>query len=100
MERPTSPPSPEELAIRLEAVDTRLQQVVLRVEALSELLLASGQVGEAELEAKLREIDLRDGVEDGRNVAPVVQVCGKCGHRQLGQQRFCARCGSDALQAA
>ena len=50
--------------------------------------------------AKLREIDLRDGVEDGRNVAPVVQVCGKCGHRQLGKQRFCARCGSDALQAA
>ena len=63
MERSSLPPSPEELAIRLEAVDTRLQQVVLRVEALSELLLASGQVGQAELEAKLREIDLRDGVE-------------------------------------
>lgn len=100
MERSSPPPSPEELAIRLDAVDTRLQQVVLRVEALSELLLASGQVGQAELEAKLREIDLRDGVEDGRNVTPVVQVCGKCGHRQLGQHRFCARCGSDALQAA
>ncbi|QPN71256.1 hypothetical protein [Synechococcus sp. CBW1108] len=100
MERSSPPPSPEELAIRLDAVDTRLQQVVLRVEALFELLLASGHVGQAELEAKLREIDLRDGVEDGRNVAPVVQVCGKCSHRQLGQQRFCARCGSDALQAA
>ena len=49
MERSSPPPSPEELAIRLDAVDTRLQQVVLRVEALSELLLASGQVGQAEL---------------------------------------------------
>lgn len=100
MKRSTSPPTAEELDARLVAVETRLQQVTMRLEALWELLLASGQVGMAELEAKLREIDLRDGVEDGRNVAPTVQVCGKCGHRQLGQQRFCARCGSDALQVA
>ena len=100
MDRSTSPPSSEELESRLESVDSRLQQVTMRLEALCELLVARGAVGEAELLEKLREIDLRDGVEDGRNVAPVVQVCGKCGHSQLGQQRFCARCGSDALQAA
>jgi hypothetical protein len=98
MQRPPTPPSPEELATRLDAVDSRLHLLVLRVEALCELLEARGALGQAELAAKLREIDLRDGVEDGRNVGPVVQVCGKCGHRQLGQQRFCAQCGSDALQ--
>ena len=71
----------------------------MRLEALCELLEASGAVAQAELVAKLREIDLRDGVEDGRNVAPEVQVCGKCGRTRVGQHRFCAHCGSDALQA-
>ena len=98
MDRSSPPPSPEELDARLESVDTRLQQVTMRLEALCELLAVSGAVGQAELQAKLREIDLRDGVEDGRNVAPQVQVCGKCGRTRLGQHRFCSHCGSDALQ--
>jgi hypothetical protein len=92
------PPSPEELESRLESVDTRLQQVTMRLEALCELLVARGAVGPEELVAKLREIDLRDGIEDGRNVAPQVQVCGKCGRTRVGQHRFCAHCGSDALR--
>ena len=98
MDRSTSPPSPEELESRLESVDSRLQQVTMRLEAVCELLVARGAVGEAELLEKLREIDLRDGIEDGRNVAPQVQVCGKCGRTRVGQHRFCAHCGSDALQ--
>ncbi len=98
MDRSTSPPSSEELESRLESVDSRLQQVTMRLEAVCELLVARGVVGEAELLEKLREIDLRDGIEDGRNVAPQVQVCGKCGRTRVGQHRFCAHCGSDALQ--
>ena len=98
MDRSTSPPSSEELESRLESVDSRLQQVTMRLEAVWELLVARGAVGEAELLEKLREIDLRDGIEDGRNVAPQVQVCGKCGRTRVGQHRFCAHCGSDALQ--
>ena len=98
MDRSTSPPSSEELESRLESVDSRLQQVTMRLEAVCELLVARGAVGEAELLEKLREIDLRDGIEDGRNVAPQVQVCGKCGRTRVGEHRFCAHCGSDALQ--
>ena len=98
MDRSTSPPSSEELESRLESVDSRLQQVTMLLEAVCELLVARGAVGEAELLEKLREIDLRDGIEDGRNVAPQVQVCGKCGRTRVGQHRFCAHCGSDALQ--
>jgi hypothetical protein len=98
MDRSTSPPSSEELESRLQSVDTRLEQVTMRLEALCELLVASGAVGQAELLEKLREIDLRDGIEDGRNVAPLVQVCGKCGRTRVGEHRFCAHCGSDALQ--
>ena len=98
MDRSTSPPSSEEPESRLESVDSRLQQVTMRLEAVCELLVARGAVGEAELLEKLREIDLRDGIEDGRNVAPQVQVCGKCGRTRVGQHRFCAHCGSDALQ--
>ena len=99
MDRSTSPPSSEELESWLESVDTRLQQVTMRLEALCELLVASGAVGQAELLAKVREIDLRDGIEDGRNVPPQVQVCGRCGRTRLGEHRFCTHCGSDALQA-
>ena len=92
--------SPEVLTAYLVGVEERMQRLALIVEAVRQSLAAGGLLSEAQLLEKVTELDLRDGVADGRNVAPVLHVCGKCGCRQTGQHRFCVRCGSDALRPA
>ena len=92
--------SPEALAAYLVGVEERMQRLALIVEAMRQSLAAGGLLSEAQLLEKVTELDMSDGVADGRNVAPVLQVCGKCGCSQTGQHRFCVRCGSDALRPA
>ena len=92
--------SPESLNAYLGGVEERMQRLALMVEAMRQSLAAGGLLSEAQLLEKVTELDLSDGVVDGRNVAPVLQVCGKCGYSQTGQHRFCVRCGSDALRPA
>ena len=92
--------SPEALTAYLVGVEERMQRLALIVEAMRQSLAAGGLLSEAQLLEKVTELDLSDGVADGRNVAPVQQVCGKCGCSQTGQHRFCVGCGSDALRPA
>ena len=92
--------SPEELNAYLVGVEERMQRLALIVEAMRQSLAVGGLLSEAQLLEKVADLDLSDGVADGRNVAPVLQVCGKCGYSQTGQHRFCVRCGSDALRPA
>ena len=81
-------------------MEERLQRLALIVEAMRQGLADGGLLSEAQLLEKVAELDLSYGVADGRNVAPVLQVCGKCGYSQADQHRFCVRCGCDALRPA
>jgi len=92
--------SPEALTAYLVGVEERMQRLALIVEAMRQSLAAGGLLSEAQLLEKVTELDMSDGVADGRTVAPVLLVCGKCGCNQTGQHRFCVRCGSDALRPA
>ena len=92
--------SPEALTAYLVGVEERMQRLALIVEAMRQSLATGGLLSEAQLLQKVAELDLSDGVADGRNVPPVLQVCGKCGCSQTGQHRFCVSCGSDALRHA
>ena len=67
--------SPESLNAYLLGVEERMQRLALIVEAMRQSLAAGGLLSEAQLLEKVTELDLSDGVVDGRNVAPVLQVC-------------------------
>ena len=92
--------SPEARTAYLVGVEERMQRLALIVEAMRQSLATGGLLSQAQLLQKVAELDLSDGVADGRNVPPVLQVCGKCGCSQTGQHRFCVSCGSDALRPA
>lgn len=88
--------------------DARLQQEVLRLEskidglalicqALTEILRDSGGVSEASIEAKMKEIDDRDGRSDGR-IAGKPTECPKCHRPAHTRQRVCMYC-STPIQA-
>jgi hypothetical protein len=84
--------------------DARLHREVLRLEskidglalicqALVEILRDRGGVSEADIEAKMREIDDRDGRSDGRIVGKPTK-CPKCQRPAHTRQRVCMYCSA------
>ena len=51
---------------------------------------------DAALAARVRDIDLRDGVEDGKLTA-TVQNCAHCGRVMASRHRRCIYCGGERL---
>lgn len=88
-----SGPSAVEVQRRLETQNQRLE---LMVKALSELLVAKAVISRAELSVMLRQVDLEDGVEDGRLRQRAKRNAPKCGHchRHINPKRtHCVYCG-------
>ena len=77
---------------RILSVDERVDRLSLVVEAMWELLEASGYTEEA-LEAKVAEIDARDGRSDGKATRPPI-VCRSCGFASPSSRTSCQMCGT------
>jgi hypothetical protein len=60
-----------------QAVDERVDRLVLMCHALFELVGQSTGITEEQLKAKIVEVDLRDGTADGK-IAPKPKRCPKC----------------------
>jgi hypothetical protein len=74
-------------------LNSRVERLALVTQALSELLTERASVSEADLLAKIDEIDMRDGVRDGR--APInPRSCPKCGRPNTGHRTACLYCGA------
>ena len=74
--------------------EMNVERLLLVTQAMWEFLRERTEVTDADLEAKIQEIDLRDGQGDGK-MARQVAVCGNC-HRKTGVRahRRCFYCGT------
>lgn len=77
-------------------VETRLEKLTLICMAMWELLRDNTKFTEADLMAKVQEIDLRDGVPDGK-VTSKVQKCPKCQRTMSTRHQVCLYCGHEKL---
>lgn len=89
----------ERLSAYLDGEEARLHRLALVVEGMRECLEAVGLLSEAQLLAKIEEIDLRDGQADGRQGGAVRTRCGSCGRLNTGARRRCLYCGSQDLRS-
>jgi uncharacterized paraquat-inducible protein A len=78
-------------------LNRRFERLALVTQALAELLSERAKVSQADLAAKIDEIDMRDGVRDGRVAA--TRSCPKCHHSTAGHRTTCLNCGA-SLDAA
>jgi hypothetical protein len=85
-----APATPE---AKVMALDDRIDRLVLVVQAIWELLQQSG-LTEEQLEAKIKELDLRDGHEDGM-MTRTASECRHCGAAVPPGRSTCQFCGSD-----
>ena len=74
--------------------ELNVERLQLVVQAMWEFLQERTEITDADLEAKVQEIDLRDGQEDGK-MAREVAICGTC-QRKTGVRvhRRCFYCGA------
>ncbi len=83
-----------EQQFRIKQLEQSIEKLVLINMAMWELIRSKTDLADADLMKKMQEIDLRDGVADGR-VTPSVQACPKCGRTVSNKHHRCLYCGQD-----
>lgn len=73
-------------------LEADLAKTLMICEALWELLSQRTGLTTADLHSKLYEIDMRDGVLDGKNQRKAVE-CPQCGRTVAGRHAACLYCG-------
>jgi len=82
------------MARELKDLNHQIARLSLLNQALWELIRERIKVTDAELEQKAREVDLRDGVEDGCVTNTPLQ-CPRCGRVSNSKHWKCLYCGQD-----
>ncbi|MCC6488282.1 MAG: hypothetical protein IT364_12355 [Candidatus Hydrogenedentes bacterium] len=77
---------------RIRELEHQVGRLQLMNQALWELLRERMQLTDAELETKANEVDLRDGVQDGRMSDTALQ-CPSCGRVSSSKHWKCLYCG-------
>ncbi len=71
------------------------ERLYLVVQAMWELLKDKAGLTDADLDAKVQEIDMRDGRLDGQDSTQTApQTCSECGRTILSGQSQCSWCGA------
>ena len=82
--------------VRVRELEDSVARLALVNAAMWSLLKSHTGLTDAALAARIRDIDLRDGVEDGK-LTPNVQNCQKCGRTMAPRHKRCMYCGSERL---
>ncbi len=76
----------------MKMLDGRVEVLALACQSLWEPLQEHTSVATADFDQKMEEIDLRDGVQDGR-ITKVTEACEKCGRKTSRRRKNCLYCG-------
>ena len=84
----------DHLRMQVRRLEATVERQALACQAMWELLQQHLPVGEKDLLKKMEQIDLRDGVADGR-VTPQATTCGACKRTVHAKRKNCLYCGAD-----
>ena len=81
-----------QVGTRVEDLERRVDRLALACQALWEILRTNLGMSDEQIREKMGEIDLRDGVADGRITAQVAN-CTQCGRVVRTSRENCLYCG-------
>jgi hypothetical protein len=91
--RDTALNAEEKVQREVRRLEARIDGLALRCQALWELVRERTSLSDADIRAKVSEIDARDGRVDGR-ITGTPGVCSKCGRPTHSRQSACMYCGT------
>ncbi|MGC4044495.1 MAG: hypothetical protein QM758_11940 [Armatimonas sp.] len=83
----------EHMAMRVSALEARADRVGLVCQALWELIRERTDLTDADIYAKMHEVDARDGTVDGR-IRYAIENCPNCGRPRSRKHANCMYCGA------
>ena len=85
-------PKADRMERELRTMRQELDRVTLACQGLWELVREHSDITEAMLADRIAEIDLRDGMADGK-MSPQVITCPACGRKTNSKRGICYMCG-------
>jgi hypothetical protein len=85
----------EYLSLTIKNLEEKIDQMALRCQAMWELLRDTTGLTDAEIVEKICDVDLRDGVLDGK-ITKTGQPCPGCGRTINAKHNHCLYCGEPA----
>ncbi len=82
----------ERVETELRSLRRQLDRVTLTCQAMWELVRENSDITEQMLADRITEVDLRDGVADGKMGHQVLD-CPACGRKTSSKRGFCVMCG-------
>ena len=83
---------------RVRQLEKRLNHLTLYTQAMWELIRENTRLEDSDIEARVQEIDLRDGKADGK-INSSILVCPACGRNNNSTKKQCMYCGADLPRA-
>lgn len=77
----------------IKCLQQKFEKLSITCQALWELVKDKTDLTDDMIIAKIEEIDLRDGVDDGKETATAI-VCSKCGRKTNSRRDLCMYCGA------
>jgi ribosomal protein S27AE len=87
---------PQDTRSEIPELEERLDKLQLVCMAMWEVIKEKTDMTEVDLMTKVQEIDLRDGVVDGK-VTRTVKDCPQCNRRMSPRHKRCLYCGHEEL---
>ena len=82
-----------EVRVYIERLEHKINSLALACQALWEILKENTELSEAVLAERMQEIDLRDGVADGK-ITHTVAECPTCGRKTTRRRTTCMYCSA------
>lgn len=80
----------------LSALRRRTDFLSVACQAMWELLCERAQLTDVDIQAKIQEVDLRDGSADGK-ISGTLEVCSACGQSTNNVRKTCLYCGAELI---
>ncbi len=87
------------LTAKVKQLESSVEKLTLIDRALWEIIQENFHVSETVLKDKVNEIDLRDGILDGKLQKREVRQCSSCGRTLQKKHQTCLYCGAEDTQA-
>lgn len=79
---------------KVKQLEQRLNHLMIYTQAMWELIRENTRLSDADIEARVQEIDLRDGKADGKMNSQLL-VCPACSRNNNSSKKQCMYCGED-----